>query len=119
MLKGALNVSGLEEHLQQLLTPYSLASGHLPSSHADATCEPSSVITTTTRNGNPSLLCLRLNSSRESIEHELGLGPLLNKRLTQKHTWKLLMLGIRAKHHLFTSFLLLIAMLVLDTTKHH
>ena len=101
--KGALNTSVLEENLQQLLTPRAINDDvHLPDLYADAIYNPSIAITT--RNGNAGLLHNRMDSSRESIEHLLGLGPLLNKRLSQKHTWKLLILGVRAKYHLFTIY---------------
>ena len=57
-----------------------------------------------TRNRRRGLLYNRLDSSCKSIEHEFGLASLLAKRLSAKHTWKLLMLGICAKYHLFACF---------------
>ena len=49
----------------------------------------------------------RMNSSRIDIEHEFGLLSTLFRRLTTKHTWKLMTKGFKPREHLFSIFFML------------
>ena len=117
--KGALNISVLEENLQDLLYPCAIdgEGSHLDSNHASGTCEPSSVITT--RIGNCEDSNLQMHSFQESIDHKLWMTSLLSNRLKLKYTWKVLMIGAFAKHHLFTIFFSITCILTSSTTRYH
>jgi len=84
--QDTLNISGIEEYLQHVLTPYilDLERNHLPYSYADRTYEPSSVITT--HNRRRGLLYNHLDSLHKSIEYKLSLASLLTKHLSAKYT---------------------------------
>ena len=100
--KGVINISGLEEELERILTPQVLMNGMLPALYADDIYNYSTVICKSSRDR--SVFEKRMSSGRVDIEHEFGLTASLFKRLQVKHTWKLLKLRGHVNEHLFTIF---------------
>ena len=100
--KDLINISGLEEELERLLLPHPLQNGTLLVLYADDIYDPSTVIVKA--NGVSNVFHTRLNGARVDLDHEFGLTSSLFKRLSVKHTWKLLNLDGRVNAHLFTIF---------------
>ena len=100
--KGVINIYGLEEELQLLLMPYRISNGALPVLYGDDIYDSSTVISKS--NSVKNISNLRMNSARIDIEHEFGLTTSLFKRLSVKHTWKLMQMGGHVTGHLFSIY---------------
>ena len=100
--KGVINISGLEAELQRLLIPHRLTNGALPVLYADDIYDPSTVVSKS--NGVKNIFNLRMNSARVDIEHQFGLTASLFRRLSVKHTWKIMQMGGHVTEHLFSIF---------------
>jgi len=104
--KGVVNISGIEEELERILTPYKIQDEHgtefFPALYGDEIYELSSVIVK--RNGANDKLHDRLTSARIDIEHLFGVTASLFKRLSVKYTWKLVHMKHHVREHLFSIF---------------
>ena len=100
--KGVINISGLEEELERLLSNSVLRNGSYPALYADDIYNYSTVICKSCRDG--SVFEKRMTTARVDIEHEFGLTASLFKRLQQKHTWKILQSYGGVNEHLFTIY---------------
>ena len=100
--KCVINITGLEAELQRLLIPHRLTNGALPVLYADDIYDPSTVVSKS--NGVKNILNLRMNSARVDIEHQFGLTASLFRRLSVKHTWKIIQMGGHVTDHLFSIF---------------
>ena len=84
------------------MLPYRLTISALPVLYVDDVYNPSTVIEKANEVYNILNLCM--NSDYIDIEHEFGLASSLFKRLSIKHTWKLLQKGGHVTEHLFSIF---------------
>ena len=82
--------------------PYRLSHGGLPVLYGDDIYDPLTVIVNS--NGVKNIFNLRMNSARIDIEHEFGLTTSLFKRLSVKHTWKVMQMGGHVTGHLFGTY---------------
>ena len=82
--------------------PYRLSNGALPVIFGDDIYDPSTVIAKS--NGVKIIFNLRMNSARIDTQNEFRLTTSLFKRLSVKHTWKLMQMGGHATEHLFSIY---------------
>ena len=91
--KGVMNISGLEEHLAQILQPLD-GTFLLPALYADDIYDPSGVLV---KRGRPEddekAYFLKCNAGREKIEHEFGAWWNLWKLPRHTESFKILQLG--------------------------
>ena len=82
--------------------PHRLTNGALPVLYADDIYDPSTVVSKS--NGVKNIFNLRMNSARVDIEHQFGLTASSFRRLSVKHTWKIMQMGGHVTEHLFSIF---------------
>ena len=82
--------------------PYRISNDALPVLYGDDIYDPSTVIAKS--NGVKNIFNLRMNSARIDIEHKFGLTASPFKRLSVKHTWKLMQMGSRVTKFLFSIY---------------